>query len=234
MAELKRVEEVVNSGSSRVDYGKAIGWYFSDPLFWSNVLKFSLFFLSIFLIFPIFYVGPVLFGFMIQISRNVQKGEYKLPEFGAEGQWKEGLMIMLFSMGLGTVVSIFMSLVITPLTFSIGYLGDSNEVMILFFVVLLVVQLAFTLLLTVVSFAIQGIYAKTGDFNSMLSIDNYRYVIKNNWKKMVVSLIVIYGVALGFSIVGFLVFCVGIIPAYLAIYIVMATIVGQLDVDEVV
>lgn len=238
MAELVNETPVVTAkekASGTPDYGMMLTWYFKDPKFGSLLLKGSLLLLSCLLLIPLFYVIPVFVGFVLDLTRNVQKGEYKLPELGTETQWKEGAILALLAFVGGMVIgfvtsagSVSSSLLTSlqeggsdSLT-STGYAGFMN-----------LTQILVNVLKVFVALMVYPIFAKTRDISSLFSVSNYQTVFQNNMPYLLVATAILVAVGNVVPLLGVIALCVGILPAGVIVYIINGTFFGKVDVSKV-
>lgn len=224
--------------TSTIDYGKALGWYSKDKKFWPTVLTLSLYILSCIFIIPILYVIPYIAGYVVAVTRNIQRGLYELPELSGS-YWKEGAILMLVSMlASGVFIGLFFAIVIGGSVLS-EILAESSPAVataITFFTGIgsLLVQAVMSLFVPFIYFAMYAFYAKTGEVSSIFMIDNYRTLWQKNSWTIVISYFLYAAVSSALTGVGLLVCCIGVLPAMVVVNFIMAGLVGQLDVEGIV
>ncbi len=221
----------IGSNARRVDYARALSWFFTDPQFGRVVLVGSLYLLSCILILPLFYVAPVLWGYILDLISNIQKGRWELPLLGAEGQWQKGVKYMLVQLMLAVAIVILSMVILFGFGALIETSYGSTQTILGFFGVLLYFALVLgASLLLYFQFII---FAKTDDISSMFSMHNLGYVLKKNIGAMIIASIIFYAAANIYPLIGMAACGIGILPAVIVLYMTMASLFGQLDVDGV-
>jgi hypothetical protein len=218
------------------DYGTALTWYFKDPLFGNVVMQFSLLILSCIFILPVFYVAPLMLGYLIATIRNVQKGKYALPEVDANVQWKDGAMLMLVNLAVGVVVATISFSISMLVSFSSIALGSDASSEFSFFSGMLAIfgsfiNIAINLVVVFVEMLMVVIYAKTGSLNDLISLENYQTIMRNNGSTVIISMILMYVVGSVVPMIGFLFCCIGILPASVIITFITAGLYGQISTE---
>ncbi|WKZ29754.1 MAG: hypothetical protein QY314_03010 [Candidatus Dojkabacteria bacterium] len=72
-----------------MDIGKALTYYTKDEKFVNVLAIFSLLLISCIFLLPIFFVGPLVVGYTVELVRRIQNGDYSLPEIQYGDQGKE-------------------------------------------------------------------------------------------------------------------------------------------------
>lgn len=230
-----------------MDIGKALTYYTKDEKFVSVVAMFSLLLLSCIFILPILFTGPLMVGYTVEIVRRIQNGDYSLPEIAYTDFWKKGIMLVLVQIAVGVLFMFLQLLLTVPLSliglagtssvrssdYSYGDGGGSGLLYLGTSMVSQLISLVFGFIQTVVSYAMIAIYARTDNVNSLFNFGNYKKLWANNGANLIILPIVsgIVGGVIGF--IGFLAFCIGILPASVVATLIQAGLIGQVDTKEV-
>lgn len=224
------VPSVTSTPNKAVDFGKALSWYLNDPKFGKTLLIVSLWILSCFLILPIFYVVPVIMGFYIELVKNIQNGRWEIPEFGSSEQWNEGVKFFLISLLFGVAVgAIFVALMI-PLGFLINAV-EEFAIVVPFLVIF--GMIAHIVLGAVLTYTPIMIIAKTGNYSLIWNVYLHTAIVKAEWKNMLLGFLVMMVASYALSFIGALACYIGIFPAIIVTYLMMAGVIGQIDTTEI-
>lgn len=220
-----------------MDYSKALTWYTKDAKFWPTVLTLSLYILSCFLFLPIFYVVPYMTGYLLVLIRNIQKGDYALPDVTGN-YWKEGLPLILLSFALSMIVGLLFGIVMFGGAILAGILAEVSSSFELVFslgiqLLSLLVQTLTSLVLPFVYFMAYAIYAKTNAISSLFEIENYKKVWQQNTWSIVIGYVIFMAVSSALSFAGIIACCIGVLPAAVVSQFIMAGVVGQYKVENV-
>lgn len=176
-------------------------------------------------------------GYLIAMVRNIQKGEYVLPDLSGN-YWKEGLPLILLSLALSLAVGLVFGLVMFGGAILAGILAEVSSSFELVFslgiqLLSLLVQAFTSLVLPFIYFMAYAIYAKTNTLSSLFEVENYKKVWQQNTWSIVIGYFIFMAVSSALSFAGFLACCIGILPAAVVSQLIMAGVVGQYKVENV-
>lgn len=220
-----------------MDYSKALTWYTKDAKFWPTVLTLSLYILSCLLFLPIIYVVPYMTGYLIVLIRNIQKGDYTLPDVTGN-YWKEGIPLVLLGFALSLIVGLLFSIVIfggAVLTGILAEVSSSYRLVLSLGIQLLslLFQMLTSFVLPFVYFMAYAIYAKTNAISSLFEIENYKKAWQQNSWNIVIGYFIFMAVSSALSFAGLIACCIGVLPAAVVSQFIMAGVVGQYNVENV-
>lgn len=233
MAEIIEENVVSSSNSGDIDYGKALSWMFKDPNFGSILLKGSLLLLSFILVIPIFYVIPVFIGFTLDLTRNLQNGKYELPGLGAEGQWKDGIILSLLGLAFSLMIGLLVGGGTTLASFAALQNGASPEQLSTYSNFLNIPSMLLNALTITITMMVYPIYAKTQDVGSLFNVSNYKNMWDNNGSVLIISALIVWVVSQALTMVGLFAFCFGLLPAIVITYMVKGSFYGHMNVDGI-
>lgn len=224
-------EKASSAGQNKsVDYGKSLSWYFNDPNFGKTLLVASLWILSCLLILPLLYVLPVFMGFYVDLIRNIQNNKWEIPAFGTSEQWVTGMKYFVWSFTFGIVILILMALVMFPLV----ALTSEVEAMAIIMPFVMIVFIALYFLIGVISTFTPGmIFARTGSLSQMWNVNLHVAIFKKEWKNMLIGFLVMMIASYALSFIGAIACYIGILPAIVVTYLIMAGVVGQISTSEI-
>lgn len=203
----------------QIDLGLAFTYMTKDEEFFKKLLILSLWtFLCIFLV-PI----PAVLGYFVVVTRNVQQKKYELPEFDFGTMFKEGLYPLLVMVGL----SVLLGFIIFPVNLILNYMGTFGEILrwgVSF------LQFFFS---TFVTMAVIAIYAKSGDVNSLVNLENYKYLLEKNTIDIIVAAVILTVLSMVLIPLGLAAFCIGVFFTSVYYSFVYAGMAGQLDAAKV-
>ena len=236
MAEVVEAEKKVVTNKD-IDYGKALSWFIKDTKFWPTVLTLSLYLLSCILILPMFYVVPLLTGYLIDVIRNIQQGKFEVPEVGGD-QWKDGAVLVLISMAVGFAIGFVAFVIVMGISILSTILEDSSSatsVILNLFASLIsyATQAITSLFVPFFTYLAYAIYAKTGSINSIFQVSNYQTMWKRNGTALIIGTLIATVAISALAGVGFFACCIGVLPATVIGYYILAGFIGQFDVEEV-
>jgi len=222
----------------QLDYAKGLSWYIKDPKFWPTVLTLSLYTLSCIFIIPIFFVVPVMAGYSVAMIRQIQQGNYEILEVN-NSYWNDGIKLFLLSsavsLALGVVITIFSfgGVLLISLLGGDRHSGATVGITIIMQLIGYVFQMVFSLVFPFLIVLAYAIYAKTGDFGSIFSIENYKTMWRTNQWNLVIAYLLYTVVVSALATVGMFACCIGILPAMAASTFIMAGVFGQLSAEGV-